>query len=148
MGEIESRKEFIARMFLLTQEIPEHKRNDLNIMLGFFSIQLRHREMEFAKYAVKRVLSGLSNKRILSSRERAKILDMFEAAFSETDYLFEPITQREREEFLLDKAKQKKDVKKNTEGFLYGLKHTDPNKTNAGKKRLKEAEESNKQGVS
>ena len=41
MGEIESRKEFITRVFLIMQEIPEEKRKDLNTMLGFLSIQLR-----------------------------------------------------------------------------------------------------------
>tara|TARA_R110000796_G_scaffold10289_2_gene34347 strand:+ start:7997 stop:8449 length:453 start_codon:yes stop_codon:yes gene_type:complete len=129
MGEIESRKEFIARMFLLTQEIPEEKRKDLNTMLGFFAIQLRHREMEFAKYAAKRVLKGLASKRILTVRDRTAILDLFEDAFSETDYLFDPVSQSEREEFLIDKSKMAKKPEKNTEGFLRGLRYTDPSNT-------------------
>ena len=108
MGEIESRKEFITRIFLLMQEIPEEKRKDLNTMLGFLSIQLREREMDFAKYATKRVILGLSDTRVLTIRNRSKIIDMFEGAFSETDYLFVPISNEVREEFLLSKIAKNK----------------------------------------
>ena len=103
MGEIESRKEFITRIFLIMQEIPEKKRKDLNTMLGFLSIQLREREMDFAKYATKKVIVGLSDTRALTLVTRSKIVDMFEGAFSETDYMFKPVPTEVREEFLLSK---------------------------------------------
>ena len=113
MGEIESRKEFITRVFLIMQEIPEEKRKDLNTMLGFLSIQLREREMDFAKYATKKVIVGLSDTRALTLVTKSKIVDMFAGAFSETDYMFEPASTEVREEFLLNKAKLNKGTPEN-----------------------------------
>lgn len=142
MGEIESRKEFVTRMYLLLYEIPEEKR-DLSTMLSFFSIQLRQREMSFAKYAVDKVVREMSSRTSLTLRHRNTIVDIFSNAFSEREYTFEPTPTQELEEFLLDKSKFPTDGKKNTTGFIEGLRNTDPNKTRADKKCLEEVEESN-----
>jgi len=41
---MESNKEFITRMVLFINELPEHKKRDYNTLLSFLDFQLKHRD--------------------------------------------------------------------------------------------------------
>jgi len=80
----------------------------------------------------------------LTLKLKNTIVDIFSSTFSEREYEFIPASHKEIEEFLLNKSKLPNYDAKNTEELLYGIKHTDPNKTRAGKKRLEEIKEGDK----
>ena len=104
MGEIESRKEFITRMFLVMGELPEGRKNDYGTILNFLAFQLRIREADYIKYSVRRVVSGINSLNRLNIADRHKLIGMFEGVFSEMDFMFEPLSEKEKFEFLTSKA--------------------------------------------
>jgi len=64
---LESNKEFVTRMYLLTQELPKNKIEDYENTLSLLSFQLKLREMDIAKEAAHNLsrlvtLSSIQNK--------------------------------------------------------------------------------------
>jgi len=116
MGEIESRKEFITRMFLFMNELPQEKKNDLNTILCFLEFQMKIREMDYIKLAVKKMIAGVDEVSRPNYAQKARMIHMFESTFSEVDYQFVAATDDEKFEFLTSKSTKeyvdgKKDAK-------------------------------------
>jgi len=53
---MESNKEFITRMVLFINELPEHKKRDYNTLLSFLDFQLKHRD----NLLVEHIISNLA----------------------------------------------------------------------------------------
>lgn len=116
MGEIESRKEFITRMFLFMNELPKEKKNDFGTILCFLEFQMRLREMEFIKASVRTMIAGATKLERMNYSQKAKLIQMVEDSFSEVDFTFIASTDDEKMEFLVNKNTDKyKDRNKEVE---------------------------------
>ena len=104
MGEIESRKEFITRMFLFMNELPQEKKTDFNTILCFLEFQMKLREMDYIKLAVKKMIAGVEDVSRPTYAQKARMIHMFESTFSEVDYKFVAATDQEKIDFLTSKS--------------------------------------------
>jgi len=79
MGEIESRKEFITRMYLLSQELPSETLQDANNVLSFLEFQLKVRESDLLDEVSGKIVNVLSRSNSISSRNKSWVIKELEA---------------------------------------------------------------------
>ena len=74
---LESNKEFVTRMYLLTQELPKNKIEDYENVLSLLSFQLKLREMNIVKEAASN-LSRLVNLSSVENKAKNYLLNEIE----------------------------------------------------------------------
>jgi|TARA_R100001244_G_scaffold131367_1_gene104527 hypothetical protein len=85
---MESNKEFIARMYIFLQELPEDKKNDYNTLLNFFSYQLKARDIEMVATITAKIIVSLEFTDYIPKRYKDATIQKIENICTSSRYTF------------------------------------------------------------
>ena len=95
---MESNKEFITRMVLFINELPEHKRRDYNTLLSFLDFQLKHRDNLLLEHIISNLAYDIIKNVDFYGAKRVKkmVLEQMDKCIKENSYTFK-VSQDDRE---------------------------------------------------